>query len=402
MRELCLAGAVALMTAIHAVPAAGPVDPKDFALLPWGHTSGTSHTYELIRECGFNLAGFVAPEELDLVQQAGLKAIVHDSSVSLSDAAVNLDEAEITSRVQSLVNRVNSHPAVFGYYLRDEPGYPLYPGLARWNAAFDRLAPGKLAYINMLPNYIGQGHLDAWGVKTYDRFIESFVEMVKPTFISYDHYAMMDDGSLRGGYFQNLETFRTIALRHNIPFWNIVLGNAHFNYAEPSPATLAFQAFTTLAYGARGLSYFTYFAPQIGNYRLAPIDQFGNKTPTWDMMRNVNTQVQNLLPTYVKLKSVNVFHYPDVPEGCRDTTSSKHLAKVEGSHLVVGEFEDPEGVPYAMVVNKDFHRSTSFGVQFKEKGRIMMISPFTGAGQPWSGENDWLAPGQGTLLFLQR
>jgi len=42
--------------------------------------------------------------------------------------------------------------------------------------------------------------------------------------------------------------------------------------------------------GARGISHFTCFTPISGNYRLAPADQFGNKTPTWEMLRNVNLQ----------------------------------------------------------------------------------------------------------------
>ena len=31
------------------------------------------------------------------------------------------------------------------------------------------------------------------------------------------------------------------------------------------------------------------------------IDQFGNKTPTWDMLRNVNLQLHKLGPTYIKM-----------------------------------------------------------------------------------------------------
>ena len=42
-----------------------------------------------------------------------------------------------------------------------------------------------------------------------------------------------------------------------------------------------------MAYGGRGIQCFTYFAPEIGNYRLAAIDQFGNRTQTWDMLRRV-------------------------------------------------------------------------------------------------------------------
>jgi len=213
----------------------------------------------------------------------------------------------------------------------------------------------------------------------------------------------MDDGSLRGGYFQNLEAMRKAALKHNLPFWNIVLSNAHFNYAEPTPAGFRFQAYTTLAYGARGISYFTYFSPHIGNYRLAPIDQFGEKTPTWDMLRNVNMQIHKLGPVYVTLKSVNVFHHPEVPEGCSGIATSKWLKNVQGlTNLLVGEFQGPNGEPYVMVVNKDLRNSTWLVVEFKEAGQIMRVSAYTGATNPWVGEDCWLAAGQGMLLCLKK
>jgi len=67
------------------------------------------------------------------------------------------------------------------------------------------------------------------------------VSLCNPTELSYDHYALMDDGSLRNGYWQNLEQMRTAALRSKLPFWNIVLTVAHFNYREPTAADLRFQ-----------------------------------------------------------------------------------------------------------------------------------------------------------------
>ncbi|MCL5269612.1 MAG: hypothetical protein M1457_03440, partial [bacterium] len=317
-----------------------PIAPEEFAIMPWGATPGDLAALKEIRACGFNLAGFVAPGDLDLVSQAGLKCIVSDPATHVGDEAAGLAESEIERRVAELTGRVAGHKAVFGYYLRDEPGARIFPGLGKWAAAYARHAPAALAYINLFPNYASPAQLDT---STYGNYLESFVQAVHPKFISYDHYALMDDGSLREGYFRNLEEVRAAALRHGLPFWNIVLSNSHFHYAEPTPASLRFQAYTTLAYGARGISYFTYFAPAIGNYRLAPTDQFGHKTPTWDMLREVNFQLQRLAPEYVKLKNVNVFHHPRVPEGCLGIQSSHWVAKLEGDDLLVGEFEGPDG-----------------------------------------------------------
>jgi hypothetical protein len=193
-----------------------------------------------------------------------------------------------------------------------------------------------------------------------------------------------------------------VALRHDLPFWNIVLGNAHFHYAEPTEAGLRFQLYTTLAYGSRGISYFTYFTPTIGNYRLAAIDQFGNKTRTWDMLRNVNLQLHQLGKVYVTLKSVHVFHHPEVPEKCSGMPTSRLGITVSGDNLLVGEFEAPDGQPFAMVVNKSLRNSTFFQMKFSTPGQICHVNVYTGKTEPWCGEHQWLAPGQGMLLCLRK
>lgn len=373
--------------------------PSEFTILPWGETPGDLDVLKDIRACGFNLAGFVRAESLDLVNQADLQCLVIDGTTHVGDAEAQLDQAEIDKRVEALVKRVAGHKAVYGHYLRDEPSAGAFAGLGRWVAAFAKYDPDALAYINLLPNYASAGQL---GTPTYEEYLESFVKNAKPKFLSYDHYALMDDGTLRGGYFQNLEAMRAAALKHDLPFWNIVLSNAHFNYAEPSAAGFRFQAYTTLAYGARGISYFTYFGPTIGNYRLAPLDQFGEKTPTWDMLRSVNMQIHKLGPVYITLKSTNVFHHPEVPEGCKGIATSKLIKSVEGPSVVIGEFEGPNGEPYAMVVNKDLHKSSWVVLQFKDEGQIMRVSAYTGRTEPWVGEDCWLAPGQGLLLCLKK
>ncbi len=252
----------------------------------------------------------------------------------------------------------------------------------------------------MLPNYAPV----EWygGGSSYDDYVELFVKTVQPRLLSYDFYALMDNGTVRSGYFQNLESMRKASLKHNLPFWNTVLSCAHFHYAEPTPAGFRFQAYTTMAYGGRGLSYFTYFGRERGNYRLFPVDQFGHKTPTWDMLRDVNMQVQHLGSVYATLKSVNVFHYPDVPAGCSGISTSKFLTSLTGDHLLVGEFEGAGAQPYVLVVNKDLHESTTFSVAFKQKGQVQKVSAYSGGFNGFGGEDGWLAPGQGALLCLKR
>ena len=147
--------------------------------------------------------------------------------------------------------------------------------------------------------------------------------------------------------------------------------------------------------------YFTYYTPQVGNYRLGPIDRFGYRTKTWDMMRNINLQIHSLVPVYGTLKSVNVFHTGTIPRGGRGVESAKLVESVGGDSLLVGEFVDPGGKPFALVVNKNMKSSVAFGIQFKEKGRIMLISSFNKGRVPFTGEQVWLAPGCGVLLTVE-
>jgi len=226
--------------------------------------------------------------------------------------------------------------------------------------------------------------------------------MVKPKYISYDNYSLMKDGSLRAGYFENLEAVRNVTLKNNIPFWNIVLSNAHFDYAEPSYAGLCFQLYTTLAYGGKGICYFTYYAPQTGNYRLAPIDQFGHKTATWYLLQNVNLQMHAIGKAYMKLKSVNVFHFSDSKETKGNLKPSRFLSSLKGDSLLVGEFEDSSKAPYIIVVNKSLVKSQLFDVTFTKPGTIYQINNYTGEAEPWGGESNWLAPGQGRIMFVKK
>lgn len=369
-----------------------------FPLMAWNHAPSDDATFRKMRECGLTVAGFVSPKDLDLCHAAGLKAIVSDPRVAGYDW-MNVDDATARRNVSSLVSEVGQHPAVYGFYLIDEPNCRLFPGLGKVAALVRELAPGKWPYINLFPNYANAQQL---GTSTYPEYLDQFVSLCNPTELSYDHYALMDDGSLRNGYWQNLEQMRTAALRSKLPFWNIVLTVAHFNYREPTAADLRFQVFTTLAYGGRGIAYFTYFAPSVGNYRMAPIDQFGNLTPNWAALQNVNLQVGQLAGTLLKLSSDDVYHFGSVPEGAHGPGETNLVKSVGDAPFLAGDFTHENRTRYAMVVNKDFLKSRYCALQFRAPPkRVRMISPYNGQLTDFGGEQQWLAPGQGVLLKLE-
>ena len=384
------------------------VAPSEFIIFPWGWMPGDPASGQWgdladmnammkdLYDSGFNTSGFTGVPNLKHARNNQLMGIL----LSSFDPARETTQEQADEAVQKLLASITDpedRKAVYAVYLRDEPNASLFSRLNVWSNAVKK--QGVLPYINLFPDYASPQQL---GTKDYEEHLDQYVATCQPPYLSYDNYSLFEGGRLdENRFYGNLESIRSKSLQAGIPFWNVILANAHFNYAEPSDATLAIQVYSTLAYGGKGIGYFTYYTPQVGNYRLAPIDRFGYRTKTWEMMRNINLQIHSLVPVYGKLKSVNVFHTGTVPRDGKGIESAQLIKSVDTDSLLVGEFVDPDGKPYALVVNKRTQSSVAFNIQFKQAGRVMLVSAFNQGRASFSGEQLWLAPGCGVLLTVE-
>jgi hypothetical protein len=376
-----------------------PAEPAPFfPIMAWDGVPNDPAVLKKMHDCGLTVAGFVPPAALDACQAAGLKAIVSDQRASGYDWQ-KVDAKDARKRVTDLIHEVRNHPAVYGYYLRDEPSASFFPGLAAVASVVKELHPGVWPYINLFPNYAEPFQLET---KTYEEYLEKFIAECKPTVLSYDHYALFEGGGMRGEYFANLEAVRRAGLKHKLPFWQIVLSVGCLNYREPSMTDMRFQVYTSLAYGARGLAYFKYFTPAAGNYRNGPIDQFGHETPMWHILQQINLQVGKLAPTLLKLKSERVYHFGSVPTGCVGP-DDKSIVKAISGPILVGDFTHEDGSQYIMIVNKDFNGSVVGYPQLRTPAKkLEFVSIADSSLVPFEGEYTWLAPGQGVLVKITR
>lgn len=393
-----LRGSVASVFLSFAVASSAQVNATNFfPIMAWNSPPADVNVLQKMAECGLNVAGFVPPSSLDLCHSVGLMAIVSDTRCAGYDWT-RVDDRVARSNITSLVAQVGKHPALYGFYLRDEPPPSYLNGLAHVAALIREAAPGKWPYINLFPNYADNNQLEGF---SYEQYLQMFISSCRPTFISYDHYALMDDGSLRNGYWQNLEQVHAASRSSGIPFCPILLSVGHFSYRVPTAADLQFEVYSALAYGARGIAYFTYFTPATGNYRSGPVDQFGNTTPTWSHMQNVNLQVQKLAPTLLQLTCLDTHHFTNVPEGCHGPTSNSLVTGCDGGDFVCGEFIHRDRSRYVLLANKDVTKSATCTPHFSRQPRhVQKVSPYSGALEEFSGENVWVQPGQGVLLKL--
>ena len=397
--------------------------PDFFPILPWDPYHGwgspaVDHRplgMESIAQCNFNMAGFVLPRDLPLCRKLGLSAIMLTTDPSFTNVAYiyqwkHLSDAEIDRRVKSAVQAADNNPAVAGYFINDEPGAADFPALARAVAAVKKYAPGKLAYINLFPNYATLGAPDTsqLGAATYNDYLEQFVAVVHPQMLSYDNYMVQYSMDLRdrataASYYHNLMDVRRVALEHHLPYLNIVASCLlQKDKVIPSPDNLRFQAYTTLAAGYRGVTWYTYFGDF---YPYAPLSKTGGKTPTWAALQEVNRQVATLAPVLSHLTSTGVYFSAPAPADDLPLLPGQVVDSVTCANpVMVGEFTDANGGHYAMVVNLSVERSAHFTLKMKSpQEQIRLISAADGSERPFDAQAGmWLTAGEGALLELGR
>ena len=397
--------------------------PDFFPVLPWDPYHGWNKPWleprenglESIAECRFNLAGFVLPRDLKRCARLGLGAIVLPSESAFTNFNYlqewsKLPDSEIERRVKGMVRAAGSSPAIMGYFIMDEPGVTDFPALAKAVAAVKKHAPGKLAYINLFPDYATLGAPDRsqLGTPNYTEYLERFVTEVKPQTISYDNYMVqysddLKDSAKAASYYRNLLEVRRVAQKYQLPCLNIVCCNQiRPGMPIPSPANLLFQTYTTLATGYRGVTWYDYYGP---GYKYTPINSSGAKTLTWVYLRDVNAQVATLAPVMSRLRSTGVFFSAPAPADALPLLPGNLVEAVTcATPVMVGEFKHTDGYSYAMIVNLSLANSASFTLKLRQADTLLrVVSAVDGSLNDFDQKDGlWLLPGQGALLRLGR
>jgi len=360
-------------------------------------------------ECNLNVADAADPQDYSLCEKLGLSVVVSEGPHLLGGDWLKLSDTEIDEYIKNMVKKAGRSKSIIGYHICDEPSALAFPALAKAVAAVKKYAPGKLATINLYPNYATIWQMDQiksqLGTKTYTEYLEKFVNEVKPQVMSYDNYMVemsidLQNKEKAANYYTNLVEVRRIALKNNIPFWNVVSSNQIRPYTTiPSPANLAFQAYTSLAAGAGGIRWYTYHGQAYG---YNPLDKEENKTLTWRYLQEVNRQLSILGPIIKKLTSTGVYFTSPAPEASLPLLPGKWVEKVDTDvPMMIGEFVSSKGIKYVMVVNLSLEKSAKFDLKTKiDQEKIWTVSVGeNGKLDQASHKNGiWLTAGQGVLI----
>ncbi len=363
--------ATLLLALVIAVPALlaqdAPVkiwtDENTFPIMSWGpmdfvgEHAADPEIYSGMKECGITIAGFATNDlQVQRAKDAGLKVFYGSFNSAIGRYDWRNPNVEVwRQEYASIVEKYKDEDAVMGYYVKDEPSYAELPGVFEVGTMFKEMAPNKVAYLNLYSNSTQPYHYEP---DTYEQYVERVFASDFPM-TGFDQYNFYQDGYIRTTMHSCLEIYRKLSLKYNKPWWYCALSNQHRFYAKPNVTTLAYQAFSGLAYGAKGISWFLYLPSNSPGWVNSPIDNFLHRSPVWYDLQLVNLTVQNYAHVLNHLRSDRVYHFgstvPSTDERVPGPDENSLISGMANSgNWLVGEFtHDVDGSRWLIIVNKN-------------------------------------------------
>ena len=346
-----------------------PLPEAELPILAW-HSIPDFQTsderFQELADCGFNLSFTCgAPhidglkKQLDCAEKAGVKIMANC--------------IELYTEPAEAVAQIIDHPALYGYFLRDEPLPAAFPGLAEWAQKIKDADKGAhTIYLNLLPNYVDPAAL----VISYREYVRKFIDEVNLPLVSFDFYPVTTEG-IRQSWYDNLQVIADESAKSGLPFWAFSLSVPHWSYPMPTMASMRLQQYTNLAYGAFGLQYFTYWTPGPGSdadYHDAPISWEGEKTETYDKVKALNAELQARAGVFVGSKVVSLAHTGEtVPPECKKLEEMPaHVKSLStGADGAVVSLLENGDWNYLVVVSRTLEKPVTLDVEFDEKASMV-------------------------------
>jgi hypothetical protein len=246
----------------------------------------------------------------------------------------------------------------------------------------------------------------------YATFVQSYIDTVRPPLISFDRYPVLTDG-IDLDYFDTWAIFRAASLRSGLPAWTYIQSTGFNGHRVPTASQLAWQVNVSLAYGCKGIQFFTYWTPDPARgegYTQALITLDGERTPLYDAAKALNLSWLQPVGRQLKpLVSESVQHANDdpLPPGTTAFAPGDHLTTATGDAALLGLFKgaQDDGTRYLLVTNRDPDKAASvrLGLNQATVGGVSRFVPadgtYTGADPSMTLQVD-LAAGAAALYRL--
>lgn len=335
---------------------------------------------------------FATPERFQEAQEMGI-TLNYSRLVNLQTALKALDAAAATDvkliveceelyaddKRADAVRTLMTHEALGGYFMEDEPAPQKFEDIGRRIREIEAIDPAHICYCNIFPTLTAETY-QAWGMGGYVDYVRQFIRQAGPQFLSFDEYPVHTNGTdilVKGTWYPTLETARNEARRNGLELWAFMLTCPHTAYPQPTMEHLRLQAYSDLAYGAQALQCFTYWVPEVENndfwqYRNAPIALDGTRTETYDLVKAMLDEVQQVAWIFRGATVESIFHsrpggtIPDLTTQLTELPECvETLTLRDGSQVLVSILNN-HGFRFMLLQNTDVINKLQCMIRLKE------------------------------------
>jgi hypothetical protein len=392
----------------------------------------TVERYQEIAAAGFNFVvggngvsnDDINPAALEAARNSSLRFLLMDGRLQrIIRFSANYSDprAEVRHRIQLLLRRYGGNTALAGLNLYDEPTRQMFGLVGYAREALQGLAPNQLPYVNIWPSYVSSTEM---GIASWEECLQLYLSEVKPPHLCFDHYPLLSGTEITSDYFYNWVVVRGHALRLGIPSWVFIQSidykpgsNPANHRRRPNEPEILWQANVSLAYGAKGIQYFTYWSPSaapdaVTQFGEALVTVDGRLTPLYDYAKRVNSYLKVIGKVLLPLASESVVHAGEnpLPRGATAFTPDTYVKSISGSPVILSKFRKPAGGTerYLLIVNRSFNNAANTQLTLDGSvrgvselnsgtGTFAQVTPRSGGMLPLT-----IAPGAARLYLLKK
>lgn len=397
-------------------------------------TAAYANKIQTIKDCYFNLLTGMDhtydPRFIDyklrLFSKIGLKALLMNEVSWEKKNYHTFTNAKASNWLTTTKTMAPQKRQAFeGYFIFDEPVVDKMQDVKNWVSYVKRTDPGKLAYVNLLPRQVFQS----------DQIFENYSDTLTSTgpngynldVISYDMYPFMSGNRFKDGYFYTLETYKEKAKGR--PVWSYALVSPVNNEYTSNEYQLRFMVFVPMAYGQKGILYFTYETIGTSNFGPGLTTEDGKPLPSYYQAQKMNrflTQIWG--PIVMASDNMGTYHISKQPFPGQQIADAQMLnnktplvSDISNENMLFGVFKSQNnlGEYNLMIVNKDGNKANKVRITLKGnyQNKVSASVPYDGyrSGQQKftpltatynSGKNTTnvvmdFDPGEGRILKVQ-
>lgn len=300
----------------------------------------------------------MAKEYLDECEKAGIKLILSDRRTHWNYLKAHGEDAYRRALREALAD-FDRHPALFGFYVGDEPDADNVPFAKTALRIQAEEAPHLIGYLNLLPWF--DWIKERIGAESLSEYLDDIVANGNAQLLSYDFYAhMQEDGDRRFDmYFENIYGYTKAFKRTGVPFMSIVLSGSHStegaHYRVPTKDDLQWQLGSCVAMGAASVSWYVIDpcgmyedCGHLYDYRSLPINALGERTEYYARLSEVNrTFLKHMGDVMHRLTIDECYHAGKYYGGVPAFRPFAKVVEVQtDTPLIVSRFHDEEGNEY--------------------------------------------------------